>query len=155
LQCVAVCCSVLQCVAVCCSALQCVAVRCSALQCVAVCCSALQCVAVCFSVLQCVAVCCSVLCCVDLLFACSKRGATVRWSPDTDMILFLRAVIQPLAETTGLYRGFFLLYHEPYEPQRINTVGVSFETTPMGTITYTHSSRTGVDSSGHTQGSES
>ena len=44
-------------------------------------------------------------------------------------------------------RVFFLFYHEPYQPQRINKVGVSFQTTPMGKITYTHSPRTGVDSS--------
>jgi len=47
------------------------------------------------------------------------------------------------------YRGFFLF------PQRIDKVGVSFQTTPMGIITYTHSPRTGVDSSRHTHGSES
>ena len=34
-------------------------------------------------------------------------------------------------------------------------VGVSFQTTPMGTITYIQSSRTGFDSSRHTHGSES
>jgi len=37
----------------------------------------------------------------------------------------------------------------------INKVGDSFQTTPMGTITYTHSSWTGADSSRHTHGSES
>jgi len=41
----------------------------------------------------------------------------------------------------------FLFYHKPCQPQRINKVGVSFQTTPMGKITYTHSPRTGVDSS--------
>ena len=30
------------------------------------------------------------------------------------------------------YREFFLFYHEPYQPQRINKVRVSFQTTPMG-----------------------
>jgi len=53
------------------------------------------------------------------------------------------------------YRGFFLFYHEPYHPQRDNKVGVSSWTTPMGTITYTHSPRTRVDSSRHTHGSKS
>jgi len=54
------------------------------------------------------------------------------------------------------YRGFFLFfYHEPYQPHRIDKVGVSFQTTPMGTITCTHSPRTGVDSSRHTHRSES
>ena len=51
---------------------------------------------------------------------------------------WLRPVIQPLAETTSLLImiswGFPFFYHEPYQPQRINTVGVSFKTTPMGTI---------------------
>ena len=42
------------------------------------------------------------------------------------------------------YRGFF--YHKPYQPHSINKVGVSFQTTPMGTITHTHSQQTGVDS---------
>jgi len=53
------------------------------------------------------------------------------------------------------YRGVFLFNHEPYHPQRDNKVGVSSQTTPMGTITYTHSPRTRVDSSRHTHGSES
>jgi len=68
----------------------------------------------------------------------------------------LRTVIQPLVVTTGLLIcGFFLFNHEPYHPQRINKVGVSSEITPMATITYTHSPRTGVDSSRHTHGSAS
>ena len=45
------------------------------------------------------------------------------------------------------YRGFFLSYHGPDQPKRTNKVGVSYQTIPMGTITYTHSPRTGVDSS--------
>ena len=37
------------------------------------------------------------------------------------------------------YRGCFLFNHEPYQPHWINKVGVSFQTNPLGTITYTHS----------------
>ena len=53
------------------------------------------------------------------------------------------------------YRGFFYFNHEPYQPHRIINVGVSFQTTSMGTITYAHSPLTGVDSSRHAHGSES
>ena len=68
----------------------------------------------------------------------------------------LRTVIQHWQRLqVSSYRGFFLFNHEPYQPQRINRVGVSFQTTPMGTITYTHGPRTGIDSSRHTHGSES
>jgi len=57
-------------------------------------------------------------------------------------------VIQPLTETAGLLIswGFSFL------PRTIPTAtdqqgGVSFQTTPMGKITHTHSPRTGVESS--------
>jgi len=63
-----------------------------------------------------------------------------------------RTVIQPPTETTGLLISWVFSF---LPRQRIDKVGVSFEITPMGTITYTHSPRTGVDSSRHTHGSES
>ena len=44
------------------------------------------------------------------------------------------------------YRGGFLFYHAPLQTERISTVGVSSETTPMGTIIHTHCLRTRVNS---------
>jgi len=60
----------------------------------------------------------------------------------------LRTVIQPLAETAGLLISWVF----SFLPRTITTStdqqgGVSFQTTPMGKITHTHSPRTGVESS--------
>jgi len=60
----------------------------------------------------------------------------------------LRTVIQPLVETAGL----LISWAFPFLPRTIPTStdqqgGVSFQTTPMGKVTHTHSPRTGVESS--------
>jgi len=60
----------------------------------------------------------------------------------------LRTVIQPLVETAGLLISWVF----PFLPRTIPTStdqqgGVSFQTTPMGKITHTHSPQTGVESS--------
>jgi len=68
----------------------------------------------------------------------------------------LQTVIQPLVETTGLLISWvFSFLPRKIPTSRINKVGVSCQTTPMGTIIYIHSPRTGVDFSRHTHGSES
>jgi len=60
----------------------------------------------------------------------------------------LRTVIQPLTETAGLLLSWvFSFLPRTIPTSTVNKVGVSFQTTPMGTITYTHSPQTGVDSS--------
>jgi len=61
---------------------------------------------------------------------------------------FLRTVIQPLAEAVGLLISCVF----PFLPRTIPTStdqqgGFSFQTTPMGKITHTHSPLTGVESS--------
>jgi len=89
---------------------------------------------------------------------CPRRKSTTRWLHHTvGFSFFTTTTFKDLVYgqssshwqrlRVSSYRGFFLFYYEPHQPQRINKVGVSFQTTPTGTITYTHSPRTGVDSS--------
>ena len=60
----------------------------------------------------------------------------------------LRTVIQPLAETTGLLISWVFSFLPRTIPTSTDQQGgVSFQTTPMGKITHTHSPRTGVESS--------
>ena len=68
----------------------------------------------------------------------------------------VRTVIQPLVETAGLLISWVF----PFLPRTIPTStdqqgGVSFQTTPMGKITHTHSPRLGLSPQQHTYGSES
>ena len=60
----------------------------------------------------------------------------------------LRTVIQTLVETAGLLISWvFLFFTTNHTNLNGSTRGVSFQTTPMGKITHTHSPRTGVESS--------
>jgi len=60
----------------------------------------------------------------------------------------LRTVIQPLAETAGLLISWVFSFLPRTIPTSTDQQGgVSFQTTPMGKITHTHSLRTGVESS--------
>jgi len=60
----------------------------------------------------------------------------------------LLTVIQPLAETAGLLISWVFSFLPRTVPTSTDQQGgVSFQTTPMGKITHTHSPRTGVESS--------
>jgi len=60
----------------------------------------------------------------------------------------LRTVIQPLVETAGLLISWvFSFLPRTIPPSTDQQGGISFQTTPMGKITHTHSPRTGVESS--------
>ena len=60
----------------------------------------------------------------------------------------LQIVIQPLVETAGLLISWvFSCLPRTIPTSTDEQGGVSFQTTPMGKITHTHSPRTGVESS--------